>query len=163
MKARWPFIIFGSLAVLATLVSVQLLRPAGFRPDEEVAISLLGYTNQSNTFMAVFQVTNRAATTFMCLVGPRASEAGRGGRPTYHDLYPAASPGILKPAATFTFFVPAAPDTNRWRVSVELQGLPVPRRAWVAKVAPVLRLFGIRMLDAKEHHLTSPAFSRPTS
>src|SRR5438309_2326585 len=89
MKARWPFNLCGLLGVVVALVSVQLLRPPRFRQNNDVAVSFLGYTNQSNTCMALFQVTNRTAAPLICLVGPRASEASRGGRPVFHDLHPA--------------------------------------------------------------------------
>ena len=151
------------LGVLVTLGSVQILRPPRFRPDNDVAISMLGYTNQSNTCMAVFQVTNRTAVAYICLVGGRVSEASRGGRPVFHDLNAPASPGVLKPRATLTFLVPAAADTNDLRVSVQLQELRTPRPKWQAAFAPTLRLIGIRALEPNNHHLTSPPFSRPGS
>jgi hypothetical protein len=163
VKARWAFIICGSLAALVASVSVQLLRPARSHQSNYVAISSLGYTIQSNACMALFQVTNRTAAALWCFVGPRCSEAGRGGRLLVHDLYAAAPPGTLPPRGTFTFAVAAAPDANNWRVSVEVQELRAARSVWQTKLTPVLRHLGICLLEDKQYYFTSSAFSRPPS
>ena len=165
MKPRWPLILCAVFAVLATIASVQLLRPVRFHMevDRGIGISLLGYTNLSTSCMAAFQLTNRTAATYMCFVGPRATEASRGGRPLFHDLNPAAHPGVLKSNAALTFLVPVTPDTNRWRFSVQLQELRPPRPKWHAKLDLVLGRFGIRVLEPRNHSLTSPSFSHPSN
>jgi len=149
MKAKWPLTIGGLLVVLIALVWLRFSRPARTGSAIPVSIRFFGYTNQSGASMAVFQVTNHTATVFSCFVGPRVSEAN----PLVHDLTAAASPGLMPSHGSFTFAVAASPDSNQWRVSVDVrpfrEGLP-------PKLASLLRRF-----HDKEYRLTSPAFSGP--
>jgi hypothetical protein len=141
-------------------ISVLLLQPPSLSTTNSASISLLGYTNTAGADMAVFEVTNHTKTQFFCFVGARASEASKGGRPLFHDTSAAAAPGALPPLGTFSFSVPSSPDTNLWRVPVELQEIDAGRPKLQRAFAGVARLVGVHSLDAKTYHLTSPAFSR---
>jgi hypothetical protein len=110
--------------------------------------------------MAVFDGTNHTKSDFLCFVGVRASEASKGGRPLFHDTTVAAAPGTLPALGVFSFSVPASPDTNWWRVSVELQEIDAGRPRSQRALAEIARFVGVHWFDARTADLTSPAFSR---
>jgi hypothetical protein len=66
------------LAVLAVLISAALVRPPRRRPNSDIAMFLLGYTNGPSGCMAIFQVTNRTSRGFCCEVGARGVEKSNG-------------------------------------------------------------------------------------
>jgi len=160
MKVRRPFIICAVFAVLVVFISVWVLHPSAYRTPNCASFYFRGYTNTAGTNMAVFEITNHTKLKFVCFVGPRASQASRNGRPLFYDTSAAAAPGTLSPLGSFAFSVPSSPDTNLWRVSIQLQELDVARPRWQRAFASILRVIGVRALDAKTYHMTSPGFSR---
>lgn len=149
MKVRWPFVLCGFLTTLVTLVSFH----SPTSPSEQTEIVLLAYTNQSGTSLALLQVTNRTASTFTCLVSPRAVTF-RGRREIW-----CASTHVLSPRGAFVFSVQTATNDKARRVSVRL----VETRGWQVALASMLLRFGIHAFKGKDYQLTSSAFSRPTT
>lgn len=160
MKVRRSIMAAALLAVVLLVVSVLLLQPPPLSTTKSATICLRGYTNIAGTEMAVFDVTNHTKSDFLCFVGPRASEASKGGRPLYHDTSAAAPPGTLPALGAFSFSVLASPDKNWWRVSVELKEIDAGRPGLQRALAGIARLVGVHSFDARAAHLTSPAFSR---
>ena len=160
MKVRRLFVVFGVLTVLVAVLSVRVLQPASYQTTKDVSLYLLGYTNTAGTNMVVLQLTNRTAALFMCFVGPRTTVASRNGRPLFHELHPAADPGLLQPRGAFTFAVPSSVDTNLWHLSVQLQELNSAVPKWRRVAAGILRSIGVHALDARAYYVTSPEFGR---
>jgi hypothetical protein len=160
MKVQRTLTVCAVSAAVVTLLSVVLLRPPSLSTANSVSFYLRGYAKTAGADMAVLEVTNHTKTRFLCFVGPRSSEASKNGRPLFYETSAAASPGTLPPLGVFAFSVPASPDTNFWRVSVQLQELDVARPAWQRGTARILRLVGVHSFDAKTYSVTSPAFSR---
>jgi len=160
MKVQRTLTVCAVSAVVVTLLSIVLLRSPSLSTANSVSFYLRGYTNAAGADMAVLEVTNHTKTRFLCFVGPRSSKASKNGRPLFYDTGAAASPGTLPPLGVFAFAVPASPDTNFWRVSVQLRELDVARPGWQRAIARILRLVGVHSFDAKTYSVTSPAFSR---
>jgi hypothetical protein len=163
MRTRLPFIVSGLLAVWVALISVALVQPPRCHPTNDIAIRLLGYTNGSSGHMAILEVTNRTSRTFLCEVGARAVEKGKGalawdGGPPSH--------AHLAPRGTCILQVEAAPDTNRWHVLVSVSELrttftDAQRSGRRVRVAQILQRLGLYDPDPKHYEILSPGFSRP--
>ena len=153
------------LAVLAVLISAALVRPPRRRPNSDIAMFLLGYTNGPSGCMAIFQVTNRTSRGFCCEVGARGVEKSNGAL-AWNGCPP--STGYLAPRGTCTLQVEAAPDTNRWHVLVSVGELrttytEAQRSGRYGRVVRILRSLGLYDPDPKHYEVLSPAFSRPTA
>ena len=161
MKVRHPFIVGLVLAGVVLLVSIMLVHQLALSTTKSASIYLRGYTNTvGGADMTVFEVINHTRTPFVCFVMPRSSEASKGGRSLSHDTTFAATPGALPPRGVFVFSVPSPPDTNLWRVSVQLQEIDAGRSKMQRALAGVLRLVGVHFLDVQTYNLTSPAFGK---